>query len=140
MKKHFPLLAIALIFSASLVSLNCGKSDSSNAATSVSNISEPPKGDAVSEKPAPDGDIQTAKGTFQSLDMGDYMHFNMLSNDGQELSFFVMDIPADEIAPFEQGGMEGKSVEVKWRKVTRDIPEAGGAMEIEELTSVKVLE
>lgn len=140
MKKHFPLVAIALIFAASLVSWNCGKSDSSGAASAVSNISEPPKGDAVSEKPAPDGDEQTIRGTFQSLDMGDYMHFNMLDEAGEELSFFVMEVPADEIAPFEQGGMEGKSVEVKWRKVTRDIPEAGGEMEIEELTSVKVLE
>lgn len=140
MKKHLPLFATVMVLAMSLFSLSCGNSDTSAAQASGATTSEPATADPAPDKPAAEDGINTVKGTFMSMDMGDYMHFNMRGDDGTELSFFVMDTPEDQIAPFEQGGMEGKAVEVTWRKSTRNIPEAGGEMEIEELVSVKVLE
>jgi hypothetical protein len=120
---------------------SCSNSTKTTETTTPGNnapVSQPVAEPQPAEEPAAGGNV--VKGTFTSLEMGDYLHFNMKSDAGEELSFFVMDLSADQIAPFEEGGMEGKKVEVTWQKVMRNIPEAGGDMEIEEVTNIKVLE
>ena len=68
------------------------------------------------------------------------MHLNMKSEEGEELSFFVFDVAPDELSALETPGSEGKNIEAKWKTVTKNIPEAGGDMELDELVSVKVIE
>ncbi|MFM9014313.1 MAG: hypothetical protein ACKORK_12275, partial [Gemmatimonadota bacterium] len=84
--------------------------------------------------------VLVVSGTFQSLEMGDYPHFNMLTNDGREVSFFALSISPDEMARFEQEGMCGTPVQVQWRRSKRFIPEADEEMEIDELVSVAILD
>lgn len=113
-------------------------SDESSSSTSAA--SEAETSPTASNSSPGTNTTQAVTGTFVSVEMGDYMHFNMKSDAGEELSFFVMDLPADQISPFEQPGMEGQRVEVQWRRVVQDIPEAGGEMEIDEVTQIKIIE
>jgi hypothetical protein len=129
------LLGMTMAFTLSLAS--CSNKTTETTPPVASNPSETAP-ETVVEEPA--ATSNTVKGTFVALEMGDYMHFNMKSDAGEDLSFWVMDLSADQIAPFEEGGMEGKKIEVTWEKTMADIPESGGKMEIEEVTAIKILE
>ena len=96
---------------------------------------------ALDKKQAPTGVVQTTTGSFKGIEQGDYGHWNMTDAAGKELSFFILqpDASVDKVledaVPFV-----GKSCEIQWKKSKEDIPEAGGAMMIEQILSVKWLE
>lgn len=82
---------------------------------------------------------EVLKGTFAGIDQGDYVHLNVKNEKGELQSFWLTQDKS--FTPFVENPkkFQGKKVEVTWHKVTRDIPEAGGKMEIEEATSIKLL-
>ncbi len=90
-------------------------------------------------EPVSDSDVKITKGTFVSMEWGDYLHFNMKNEAGEEISFFVFDLPEDQITAFEKPEMAGKAIEVKWKTSKRDIPESGGEMELDEILDVQLI-
>ena len=129
-----------MIVSAGLFFWGCSNPETGNPAIGAEMV-----GGSAAVDPSPDTvsakqDAQTVCGRFQSLDFGDYLHFNMLTSDSRELSFWVFSIPSEEMARFEQDGMTGTAVEVQWRRVMKFIPEAGEELEIDELVSIKILD
>jgi hypothetical protein len=99
---------------------------------------------AATPQPVPDpiplGEIQTTTGTFVSMEWGDYLHFNMKNDAGEEMSFFVLHTPEDQTSVFEKEGMEGRRIEAKWKTTMEDIPESGGKMELDQLVEVRLLD
>jgi len=80
---------------------------------------------------------QTAAGIFTGIEQGDYAHFKLRENDGTELSFFILqtDAAIDRILADPQE-YEGRACKVRWERRSENIPEAGGAMEIDVLLGV----
>jgi hypothetical protein len=131
------ILALGLVF----VFASCGNKEAQKVENPDSLAAKAP----VVEQPAASnpgaGQIQTLKGTFTNIEMGDYAHFNMVDEQGVDRSFFVApDMPEAEYALFEGGKNDGKKVEITWRTIERDIPEAGGKMGVEEVVSAKLAE
>lgn len=77
--------------------------------------------------------------TFVGVEVGDYVHLNVKDDKGVQRSFFITQDPS--FTPFVEHPENYKSrrVKVTWRTVRRDIPESGGAMTINEATSIKLL-
>ena len=98
-----------------------------------------PNKNAEKSEPVSESDVKITKGTFVGMEWGDYLHFNMKNEAGEEISFFVFDLPEDQITAFEKPEMAGKAIEVKWKTSKRDIPESGGEMELDEILEVKLL-
>jgi|JI6StandDraft_1071083.scaffolds.fasta_scaffold01738_9 hypothetical protein len=91
-------------------------------------------------KSAPKAAVKTTEGTFVRIDEGDYFHWNMKSNSGEEVSFFILkgDASVDKVMDKPEAYV-GKKCRVTWKKSTENIPEAGGKMEIEQILSVEWL-
>lgn len=83
---------------------------------------------------------KTAEGTFVRIEEGDYFHWNMKSNSGEELSFFILkpDATVDKVIDNPKAYV-GKKCRVTWKKSTENLPEAGGKMEIDQILSVEWL-
>lgn len=82
---------------------------------------------------------QVLTGTFVGIEMGDYAHLLVKDQNGEERSFFVSNDKS--FMPFIENPEKyvGKKVQVTWHLVKKHIPEAGGEMELEEATSIKLL-
>ena len=78
-------------------------------------------------------------GTFVELEMGDYAHFIVEDPQGQRRSYWVGNDRS--FMKFLESGpaYKGRKVRVHWHKTKKNIPEAGGMMEIEEATRVELL-
>lgn len=84
-------------------------------------------------------DTSTMKATFLGIEQGDYFHLNVKDDKGEERSFWISS--DDSFKPFldKPESYAGKKVEVTWHRVKREIPEAGGEMEIDEAVSIRLL-
>jgi len=82
----------------------------------------------------------TTRGKFLRIDQGDYTHFVMRDSKGQEQDFFIIkgDGTVDKFVA-TPAKYKGKAVQVRWQRVMSNIPEAGGEIEIRQVTSVKLL-
>lgn len=91
-------------------------------------------------KATPKVATKIAEGTFVRIEEGDYFHWNMKSNSGEALSFFIMkpDASVDKVIDNPEAYV-GKKCRVTWKKSTENLPEAGGKMEIEQILSVEWL-
>jgi len=82
---------------------------------------------------------RTLIGTFQSLEFGDYAHVQIADQKGEVHSFWLGNDHSLMKFVDNPQQYEGKPVKVHWHTVKRNIPEAGGEMEIEEATRIEVL-
>lgn len=92
----------------------------------------------LEKKAAPEAAVMTTTGTFKDIEFGDYGHWNMLDEKGNELSLFILQ--PDEAVDKVLAGPEayaGKKCTVKWKKSKEDIPEAGGLIDVEQILSVE---
>jgi hypothetical protein len=88
----------------------------------------------------PSAALETLTGTYVTTEVGDYVHAIIKGDDKQEYSFYLADdFPEARSAEMTEGLWDGKAVKAQWRKVTRNIPEAGGDMEIDELVSIEAI-
>lgn len=81
---------------------------------------------------------QVFVGKFVEIQVGDYAHLNVVDGKGNERSFWVSGDSSFEPFLEQPEKYRGKQVKVHWHKVKRNIPEAGGEMEIEEATSIEL--
>ena len=84
--------------------------------------------------------VQVTVGTFKGIDVGDYFHWNMTNEKGEEVSFYIWSggDEIDKIAEKPEKYVKRKC-RVTWQKKTRNIPEAGGNTEIDELVKFEWL-
>lgn len=85
-------------------------------------------------------EVSTLTGTFVGVSMGDYAHLQVRDAKGQERSFFVL-TGDKSFEPFLESpqNYRGRRIRLKWRRVERNIPEAGGPMEIDEAISIQLI-
>lgn len=89
---------------------------------------------------ATEGQIQTLTGTYTETEEGDYYHALVKGEDGTDWSFFFApDLDEARSGEMIEGLWNGKKVKVGWRKAERDIQEAGGMMELDEIVSIEAL-
>lgn len=81
-----------------------------------------------------DGPLQTTTGTFLGFDQGDYYHWKMKNEKGDEVTYFIWESgpEIDEIET-KMNHYIGKKCRVTWRTSTVNIPENGGDTEVEKL-------
>ena len=79
-------------------------------------------------------------GRFLDLEFGDYAHVTIVDNAGNNHSFWLGNDRSLEKFVTDTDKYRNKNVRVHWHKVNRHIPEAGGDMEIEEVTKIEVLD
>lgn len=79
-------------------------------------------------------------GQFIDLEFGDYAHVQIRDNKGKDSSFFLGNDPSLEKFVTDTDKYRGKRVRVHWHTITKDIPQAGGPMEIEEAFKIEVLD
>ncbi|MEW6281886.1 MAG: hypothetical protein AB1758_24990 [Candidatus Eremiobacterota bacterium] len=82
---------------------------------------------------------QTLVGTFVDLEWGDYAHITIRDARGEERSLWVGNDDSFKPVLEKPSAYKGKKVRVTWHTVTKDIPEAGGKMEIDEATSIELV-
>lgn len=84
------------------------------------------------------GPVETLSGTFLGIEQGDYFHWDMKTEKGEQVSFFIWETN-EEIDKVMQSPEKylGKKCQVTWQKATEDIPENGGKTEIEKILTVK---
>lgn len=78
-------------------------------------------------------------GKFVDLEFGDYAHVLIEDAKGEQHSYFLGNDPALEKFVTDTDRYRGKRVRVHWRTVNKNIPQAGGEMEIEEAFKIEVL-
>lgn len=90
------------------------------------------------EKPAKAGAVQTTSGTFTGIEQGDYFHWNMTTDAGEEVSYFLLktDAALDKVIE-NPDAYKGRKCTVQWKETTEDIPEAGGKMKIQQVVGVE---
>lgn len=81
----------------------------------------------------------TLEGKFVRIETGDYSHIVVLDAKGKEHSYFVGNDKSFDPLIAHPEKFKNKRVRVRWHSVTREIPEAGGKLKIDEAVSVKVL-
>lgn len=95
------------------------------------------KGKGVATKPQA---MQSTDGTFLGIEEGDYAHWQMKTDGGKEVSFFILRPEASVEKVLENPkGYKGKKCRVQWKASTAKIPEAGGDMKVEQILSVEWL-
>lgn len=82
---------------------------------------------------------QKMEGTFVRIDQGDYSHLILKDQAGKERDFFLWNGGKFDQLLDKPETYKGKRVQITWRNVTRNIPEAGGKMQLDEATSIRVL-
>jgi hypothetical protein len=109
--------------------------------SSTSTDSTPkPVVDPVPPADQPKAVLETLSGTYITTETGDYLHAVIKGDDNTEYSFFLSeDFPEARVPEMMEGLWDGKAVKVQWRKVERDIPEAGGRIEIDEIVSIEAI-
>jgi hypothetical protein len=84
---------------------------------------------------------QVSIGTFVEIEQGDYFHFRIKTEEGEEKSFFVLN-DDDTYRTIEANPekYKGKKVKVYWVAKKQNIPEAGGEMDIDEYIKAELLD
>ncbi len=144
MKRQFLILTAILGFGFLLSIAGCGDSTQTTenqpstapaAATGTEDGAQEADGGT-----APEGSFKTSKGTFKEISWGDYAHFILVNEKGEEEDFWIAnDLPTETVEKYESNKAKGNKIEIKWRTVRRNIPEAGGEMEINEVFEVREL-
>ncbi len=96
--------------------------------------------DAAPDKPAA-AEAKAATGTFTGIEQGDYAHWLMKTQAGEELSYFIL--KGDESVAkvlAKPKAFIGRKCRVKLKTSMEDLPEAGGKVEIEQVLGVEWLE
>lgn len=81
-----------------------------------------------------DSDVKTLTGSFNGVEWGDFMHVNIIGDDGVEYSFFVvqsLDIDIESI-PL------GQAVEISWQNIDTDLGEPYGIQNIDLLIDIEL--
>lgn len=79
-------------------------------------------------------------GTFTGIDEGDYSHWQMRTDAGEERSFFILRPDASVEKVIEKPkSYQGRKCRVQWKESTENIPEAGGKIKVEQILSVEWL-
>lgn len=82
--------------------------------------------------------LQTTSGTFTGIEEGDYAHWNMKTDKGEEVSYFILKPDASIEKVLENPKpFIGKKCAVKWKASKENIPEAGGKIDLEQVVSVE---
>lgn len=81
---------------------------------------------------------KVATGTFIGVEEGDYAHWLMKSDKGEELSFFILsgDASVDKVLEKPKSYI-GKKCRVQLKTSMEEVPEAGGKMEVMQVLSVE---
>lgn len=94
---------------------------------------------ALNKKPMAAAAVEMA-GVFLGIEEGDYAHWRMKNEKGEEVSFFILQPePSIEAVMENPEKFAGKRCRVTWKKSMETIPEAGGKMEVEQVFGVKWL-
>lgn len=96
--------------------------------------------DAPPDKPAA-AEAKVATGTFTGIEQGDYAHWLMKSQAGEELSYFILkgDGSVAKVLAKPKAFI-GRKCRVKLKTSIQDIPEAGGKIEVEQVLGVEWLD
>jgi len=92
------------------------------------------------EDPADEAVAQQVEGVFKGIEQGDYFHWNMTNEKGEEVSFFILNAgdKVDEVLN-DADAYIGRRCRVSYVTGMVEIPEAGGKMEISQITGVEWL-
>lgn len=98
-----------------------------------------PAADKATKKPAKAvAALKTTSGTFAGIEEGDYAHWNMKTDKGEDASYFILKPDASiEKVLADPKPFIGKKCIVKWKASKENIPEAGGKIDIEQVISVE---
>lgn len=93
------------------------------------------KGKGVATKPQA---LQSTTGTFLGIEEGDYAHWQMKTEAGKEVSYFILrpDTSVEKVLENPKS-YKGKKCRVQWKASTEKIPEAGGDIKVEQILSVE---
>ena len=96
--------------------------------------------DAKKAKPAAAA-AKVSTGTFSGIEEGDYTHWLMKSEKGEERSYFILngDASVDKVLGNPKAYV-GKKCQVKLKTSMEDVPEAGGKMEVTQVLGVEWLD
>lgn len=90
------------------------------------------------EKAPQPGAAAQVEGVFKGIEQGDYFHWNMTNEEGEDISFFILKGGgAVDDAIENPEAFIGRLCRVSYRISIEDIPEAGGKMEISQITGVE---
>lgn len=78
-------------------------------------------------------------GTFQKISVGDYVHLEILDDQGKQRSFWVGRDPSFKPFVEHPERYAGCRVRIHWQRVERYIPEAGSRITIDEASSITLL-
>jgi hypothetical protein len=122
-----------------------GKSDKAEETTkkdsSETTEKETPKtGEKEKSKTEVSDKQQVTTGTFVEIEEGDYAHFNFKTESGEEKSLFVLqtDDTYEKISANPKK-YKGTKIKVTWETKMQDIPENGGATEIDAYIKSEIL-
>ena len=78
------------------------------------------------------------EGAFVGVEMGDYAHLQVRDDKGKIHEFFVGNDKS--FMPFldKPEAYKNKRVRLEWHHINKQIPEAGGAMEIDEAVKISL--
>lgn len=82
--------------------------------------------------------VSKLTGIFLGIEEGDYAHWQMRTDKGEERSFFILKPDASvEKVTAKPTAFKGRKCRVTWKKSKENIPEAGGKIELEQILSVE---
>lgn len=84
--------------------------------------------------------FHASTGTFTGIEEGDYSHWLMRTDSGEELSLFILNPTASVdkvIASPKQ--YKGRKCRVQWEESMENIPEAGGRIKVQQILNVEWL-
>ena len=83
---------------------------------------------------------KTATGVFRGIEEGDYAHWLMKTDDGEEESYFILQPDASVEKVLENPAkFKGRKCKIRWKESVENIPEAGGKMKIKQVVGVEWL-
>ena len=93
---------------------------------------------ALTGKSVPAATSKVTTGVFLGIEEGDYFHWMMRSAGGEETSFFILhpDEAVERVLD-DPDAFVGRTCKVTWKTSKQNIPEAGGAMELDQILSVE---
>lgn len=75
------------------------------------------------------------EGRFSAVEWGDYLHFQMFDNNGNELSFFVI----KALKPDPEQLKPGQKIRATWQRGSVFIPEADAFVVIDQLIKLELI-
>lgn len=84
------------------------------------------------------GELQALEGRFTGIQQGDYAHWEMTAKNGTPRSFFILKPDKSVEAVVESPEkFVGKACRIQWKATKETLPEAGGAMMLDQMVSVE---